>query len=1523
MASPINEAAAGSSSSSLSRSSADHQNHYKYEVFLSFRGEDTRYGFTDHLYTALRDRGIETFRDADELRRGEEISPALLKAIEESRVSIVVFSPKYASSRWCLDELVKILECRNSKGQVVKPVFYKVDPSHVRHQIDAFGTAFATLRGRYGDIMDKWKAALKDAADLFGWHLKDDEYVSNPFTSYLIIYIFEVRDYIYQENCWGVVRPTKFITDLHVAEHPIGLESCRRDVNNLLGAEGNIVRMVAIWGPGGIGKTTIAKDVFNSISHKFDYSCYLADVRSITSTTSDGLARLQERLLFDILSDSALKVSSVDQGVSFIKTRMRHKTVLLLLDDVSDYSQLQKLVPSPDCFGLGSRILITTRDKGWLSTRVDGVYEVKMLDDVRSLKLFSLHAFEVNEPPDDYLELARRAVHYAKGLPLALILLGSHLFRTSREEWEATLDSCKGEDPYRKIRNILKISYDALGVDLRGYFLDIACFFKGQFVDNVKPILEACYDVKSGIGIKKLQEKALIRIDDESFKGGFIWMHDLIEEMGKGIVNQESPEEPGERSRMWSEVDVNDVLTYNTGTKEVKGIQVPWRTSTISLNAKSFSGMEKLRYISISPNLNYDFFSGDIDYLSKELRWLDWPKCPLQCFPSNFHAKKLVNLNVSGSCRITRLWEGRKNFSTLTCMNLSGCESLKELPHFSGMPNLKKLNLSGCTSLVEVPDSIRFLHNLKSLDASRCSKLATFPKILVKMDSLRLLSLKGSDIRELDESIKNLNGLEELDLSGCKNLTTLPCNIYGLQNLKTLDASGCSKLATFPKIPVKMDSLRRLSLSGSDIKELDESIENLTGLEYLDLTDCKNLTTLPCSIYGLQNLNTLDASGCSKLATFPKIPVKMDSLRRLYLKGSDIRELDESIENLNGLEELDLSGCKNLTTLPCSIYGLQNLKTLDASGCSKLATFPKIPVKMDSLRRLFLKGSGIRELDESIENLNGLEELDLRGCKNLTTLPCSIYGLQNLKTLDARGCSKLATFPKIPVKMDSLRRLFLKGSDIRELDESIENLNGLEELDLRGCKNLTTLPCSIYGLQNLKTLDASGCSKLATFPKIPVKMDSLRRLFLKGSDIRELDESIENLNGLEELDLRGCKNLTTLPCSIYGLQNLKTLDARGCSKLATFPKIPVKMDSLRRLYLKGSDIRELDESIENLNGLEELGLRGCKNLTTLPCSIYGLQNLKTLYAGGCSKLATFPKIPVEMDSLRRLSLKGSDIRELDESIENLNGLEELGLRGCKNLTTLPCSIYGLQNLKTLYAGGCSKLATFPKIPVEMDSLRLLSLKGSDIRELDESIGNLIGLEYLDLTDCENLTTLPCSIYGLQNLWFLDLGECSKLVRFPTNTKILNVDGCSVSLPKLGVFSIAGCSSLSDCDFLMTLDCWETLQWLNLSRNNFVSLPACLTKFVKLRDLDFSGCKRLRGIPELPPKVKLQTWGCESLEERSSTLIEAISPILMIPDLPTHHGGWRGWRSYLQQERERVPIAQLVHNFNTIRNQPSC
>ena len=163
------------STSSASSSSSSFSYRFTYDVFLSFRGPDTRHGFIGHLYKALSDRGIRTFVDDEELWKGEEITPSLPNAIQESRIAIPVFSMNYASSPFCLDELVKIMEFVEGKGRLVLPVFYDVDPRDVRHQRGSYGEAMAKHEERFkGDVekVQKWREVLHQAANLSGSDFK-------------------------------------------------------------------------------------------------------------------------------------------------------------------------------------------------------------------------------------------------------------------------------------------------------------------------------------------------------------------------------------------------------------------------------------------------------------------------------------------------------------------------------------------------------------------------------------------------------------------------------------------------------------------------------------------------------------------------------------------------------------------------------------------------------------------------------------------------------------------------------------------------------------------------------------------------------------------------------------------------------------------------------------------------------------------------------------------------------------------------------------------------------------------------------------------------------------------------------------------------------------------------------------------------------------------------------------------------------------------------------------------------------
>ena len=151
-------------------------NEFTYDVFLSFRGEDTRHSFTGNLWKALKDRGIYTFMDDEELRKGEEITPSLIKAIKDSNMAIVVLSKNYASSSFCLQELSNILDSVKDMGRLVWPVFYEVDPSDVRKLTGSYREAMDIHETRCNvdskNMLHKWKNALYQVANLSGFHYK-------------------------------------------------------------------------------------------------------------------------------------------------------------------------------------------------------------------------------------------------------------------------------------------------------------------------------------------------------------------------------------------------------------------------------------------------------------------------------------------------------------------------------------------------------------------------------------------------------------------------------------------------------------------------------------------------------------------------------------------------------------------------------------------------------------------------------------------------------------------------------------------------------------------------------------------------------------------------------------------------------------------------------------------------------------------------------------------------------------------------------------------------------------------------------------------------------------------------------------------------------------------------------------------------------------------------------------------------------------------------------------------------------
>jgi hypothetical protein len=345
---------------------------------------------------------------------------------------------------------------------------------------------------------------------------------------------------------------------LHVAKHPVGIYSRVQGIISLLKGAKPDVGIVGIHGIAGIGKTTIAKAVFNKLYFGFEGSSFLSDVKEI-SDKPNGLVELQERLLHDILKPKVWKVSNVYEGMNLIKERLHRKKILVVYDDVDKREQLEALMGERCWFGAGSIIIVVTKNKHLLTeVGVDGMYHAQELDRDQSLQLFSLHAFRDTRPAKDYVELSDKVVNYCQGLPLALQILGSHLSIRDKAGWEIDIAHWQNT-PHDDIQGKLRVSFDALNVDTSEIFLDIACFFVGRDKEYVADIVGARYDCHPEVAFRTLIGRSLITIDTE--KQNRLRMHDILRKMGREIIRQRSRNRPGNCSRIWLPKDAYNVLS--------------------------------------------------------------------------------------------------------------------------------------------------------------------------------------------------------------------------------------------------------------------------------------------------------------------------------------------------------------------------------------------------------------------------------------------------------------------------------------------------------------------------------------------------------------------------------------------------------------------------------------------------------------------------------------------------------------------------------------------------------------------------------------------------------------------------------------------------------------------------------------------------------------------------------------------------------------------------------------------------
>ncbi|XP_052196688.1 disease resistance protein RPV1-like isoform X3 [Diospyros lotus] len=1203
----------------------------KWDVFLSFRGEDTRYGFTTDLYNSLFSNGIRVFLDNEGMDRGDEIAPSLLEAIEDSAAAIAVISPKYASSRWCLEELARICELR----KLVLPVFFEVNPSDVRRLKGPFEKDIEDLERRFGvEKVVRWRNAMERVGGISGWIYKHREAAH-------VIETLVKRILNAMSNSPVVVAP-----------YTVGLDFPIQELMEMLDVTHNVPQVLGFLGTGGIGKTTLAKAVYNKLARHFECRSFISDVRE-TFAKPDGVLLLQNKLIKDLSTSSVHPNYNNNDFLAEIRRIFMEKRVMIVLDDVDDAKQLNELAIHREWFFEGSRIIISTKNRDALPTDVvNRIYEVRTLRPDDSLKLFSYYALRREKPSGTFLKLSEQIVSITGGLPLALQVFGSLLFDKRRlEEWSDALEKLKKIRPDH-LHDILRISFDALDEEEKCIFLDIACL-----LINLKMKREDVIDVMKGCGFRAeialstLTARSLIKVNENDE----LRMHDQIRDMGRQIILQESYSDIGQRSRIWDRGDVLEVLQGQKGTRSIQGLLVDLdamiRTSVMSsktialdnlqrvpnftaaltymketykeyfqhvpeegeviVDARWFKSMVNLRMLQFS-NVRLE---GDFHYIPSAVKWLQWRKCSHRRLPSVLLSRELAVLDLAES-KIERVWgwkwfwDRRKVNNKLKVLNLYNCCKITSIPDLSGHKSLEKLTLELCVSLKSIHKSIGDLENLCHLNLKDCSSLVQFPNDVSGLKRLKVLILSGcSQIKNLPQNIGSMNSLQELLVDNTA-IEELPETIFRLASLERLSLNSCKFLRRLPMYMRQLRSLRELSLHSSALEELPDSIGELGNLEILNLMRCKSLTVIPDSIGNLK------------------------SLASLWLNGSSVEVIPASVGSLYYLKDLSVGDCQSLHTLPVSIEGLSSLIRIQLDRTA-ITGLPDQFGSLKSLRKLEIRDcKNLDSLPDSIGNMSALHTLILNKAV-IIELPESIGKLENLTLLRLNQCTKLSKLPASFGNLKNLHHLFMEETSVTELPETFGMLCYLRTL------KMAKKPCPPVP-QISETLELATSAERKVLPSSFSNLSLLVEFNARAWKISgKIPDDFEKLSSLEDLNLSH-NDFYSLPSSMKGLQLLKKLVLSDCKLLKVLPPLP---SSLHELNAANCTSLESLSDLSNLQNLIELEFTNCEKLVDVP-GIEQLKSLRRLYMAGCSSHAStvIQKLDkIALRNLYNLGIPGSDI----------------------------------------------------------------------------------------------------------------------------------------------------------------------------------------------------------------------------------------------------------------------------------------
>lgn len=1157
-------------------------------------------------------------------------------------------------------------------------------------------------------------------------------------------------------------NPTTSLLESHV----YGRERDKKEIlNKLLATEicEDDVCVIPIVGMGGIGKTTLARLVYNDINVEnfFKLKAWVCvsedfDVLTITKT------------IFESVTQKSGESKDLNMLQVNLQERLSKEKFLIVLDDVwNENYDSWDLLRRPFQVGLpGSKVIVTTRDNS-IASMVGSVpaYLVQQLTNDDCLSLLAQHAGKKFDADPELRELGEELARKCGGLPLAAKALGGILrSKVSPDEWKEVLNSKIWDLPNEgTILPVLRLSYYHLPPHLKQLFAYCSVFPKDYEFDKLELVLLWMGEgfLQESKGKKRMEELGFDYFNELVSRSFFqctsgsqssYVMHDLINDLAQFVAG-------GTCHRLDDKVDKYEWHRVSENTRHASFLRHEYEVF------KKFHALQKVRGLRT---------------------FIPMPVQNAHVWPP-FYVSNSVLLNLLPELRSLRV------------LSLSGY-SISELPNsICSLIHLRYLNLSG-TSVVSLPDSLSNLYNLQTLSLRNCRFISKLPETLGDLINLRHLDNANTDqLKEMPVGIGKLTSLQTLPkivmgkacglgLSELKNLRHLrgTLSIEELQNVANIQEAKEAYLKNMP-------DLEELQLIWSN--RTDNSCDVDLPKQVLDvLQPHRELKKLKIEFYGGNNLSTwigdplfvklesISLSNCEKCTSLPPLGqlLQLKHLRIGGMPGVKCVGLEFFMVNypleppFPSLETLRFECMSEWEEWSCNVGDQQSeiqfprLHQLTVFKCPKLTKVSAL--RLPLLHVLDLEECAKAVLDSFVD-LNSLTYLKLESIMGLSHLPREIMQCTaKLEVLEICNCNEVLKFWESTICLQnliSLRRLVIADcSNLDCLGEEDQQLpSNIEVFELFRCATLSSLPTDLSSCKSLRELIIKNCPRLTSFPETGVP-PMLRRL-----------------------EIQGCNALNSLP---NGISTLERLELKDCSSLrawsaGNFP------DTFKKLVIKNCEhLEPVSQEMFQQNSsmsLEDLSIWNWEKIGTLLLYMRSFSRLVELYISNCDNLVSFPEQGLPTPNLRILSIEYcSNLKSIPAEINRISSLVSLEVRSCPNLETfpqgeLPSSLTSLRvwdsrKLRPLAEWHLDRLASlqefsicggFPKL-VSFDvaeylfpsSLTKFSIaRFPSLKSLFKGLDSLTSLQHLSIMNCPKLLVLPCRDL-LDRLWHLEISGCPHL-----------------------------------------------------------------------------------------------------------------------------------------------------------------